>query len=93
MQVIITTELTEEWSEDRVLVYVLNIKLETPMDGKTIVHTGQIYANMRSVQEWFFKHGLSIPIWVADRVDFEANLLSENQYLYDTETDILWRKV
>ena len=80
MQVIITTELTEEWTEAPeteadVFIYELNIKLETPMDGKTIVHTGQIsQSTKKSVQEWFFKHGLSVPMWVADRVDFEANI-------------------
>lgn len=99
MQVIITTELTEEWSEDPdtdddVFIYELNIKLETPVDGKTIVHIGQIsQSTKKCVQEWFFKRGLSVPMWVADRIDFEANLICERQYLYDTETDILWRKV
>ena len=98
MFVYITTELTEEWSNDPEIADphdVLSISVEyRDEEGHEQYFSRSIpNSTKRSVQEWLMQQGIPVGLHVAQRLDGEAIHLTEINYLYDTSSGRFWREV
>lgn len=98
MFVYITTEHTEDWSNDPEIADphdVLSIAVEY-QDEEGYEQYSSIAIpspTKRSVQEWLKQQGIPIGLHIAQRLDGEAIHLTEINYLYDTSSGRFWREV